>query len=287
MFKKITCGILVCLSSHFASAQNFYSGSEFGVSGGFTQYFGDLNDEYGFKFIRPAAGGFARFHLNPYISVKGSLHWTMVGYDDALSQNPYNVKRNLSFRSHIIEAVAQAEFNFFRFSTGEIGNRWTPYLTAGAGVFFYSPYAEFNGRRYNLRDLGTEGQNIGFDDRKYSSLSFCFPVGAGFKYWLRPGLNFGFEIANRLTLTDYMDDVSTTYVGANFFPNNDPLNPNPAYYLQDRSLEVTPTDPLGRVGKQRGNSSTMDQYMMFLFQISFQLKVYKCPSYMNGVWENY
>ena len=237
--------------------------------------------------MRPAFGGFARFHMNPYISVKGSLNYTFVGYDDALSSNPFNVKRNLSFRSHIIEAVAQAEFNFFRFSTGEIGNRWTPYLTAGAGVFYYSPFAEFNGRRYNLRDLGTEGQHSGFDDRKYSSLSFCFPVGAGFKYWLRPGLNVGFEIANRLTLTDYLDDVSTTYVGSNLFPNNDPLNPNPAYYLQDRSIEVTPDEPLGRVGKQRGNSSTMDQYMMFLFQISIQLKVYKCPAYMNGVWENY
>jgi len=261
-------------------AQNYFSGSEYGVTIGGSQYFGDLNDEYGFRFIRPAAGAFARLHLNPYIALKGGLNYTRVGYFDKYSSNPYNQKRNLSFQSDIFEAVLQAEFNFFRFTTGEIGNRWTPYLTGGIGAFYYNPFAEFDGRRYYLRPLGTEGQNAGYDDRKYGKFAMCFPVGAGFKYWLRPGLNIGFEIADRLTTTDYMDDVSTTYVGSNLFPT-DPLTPNPAYVLQDRSIEATPNDPLGRPGKQRGNSSTKDQYLMFVFNVSFQLKVYKCPAYMN------
>jgi hypothetical protein len=280
MLKKLICFFACCFSMYQAGAQNYFSGSEYGVSAGASQYFGDLNDEYGFRFIRPAVGAFARVHLNPYIALKGGLNYTHVGYYDKYSSNVYNQKRNLSFQSDIFEAAIQAEFNFFRFTTGEIGNRWTPYLTGGVGVFYYDPWAELNGKRYNLRKLGTEGQNAGFDDRKYGKFAMCFPVGAGFKYWLRPGLNIGFEIADRLTTTDYLDDVSTTYVGSNYFPN-DPQIQNPAYYLQDRSLEITPSDPLGRPGKQRGNSSTKDQYMMFLVHLSFQLKVYKCPAYMN------
>jgi len=280
MLKKLACVSALLFSFAKAEAQNYYSGSEYGVSFGASQYFGDLNDEYGFRFIRPALGGFVRYHLNPYISLKGGLNYTHVGYYDKYSSNVYNQKRNLSFQSDIFEAVLQAEFNFFRFTTGEVGNRWTPYLTGGIGAFYYDPWAEFNGKKYNLRKLGTEGQNAGFDDRKYSKFAMCFPVGAGFKYWLRPGLNLGFEISNRLTTTDYLDDVSTTYVGSNYFPN-DPQIQNPAYYLQDRSLEVDPSDPLGRAGKQRGNSSTKDQYLMFVFNLSFQLKVYKCPAYMN------
>jgi hypothetical protein len=286
MLRRVTCLLSLILASVATSAQHFFSAQEFGISVGGSQYFGDLNDEYGFRFIRPAVGVFGRYHLNPYISVKGAVNYTRVGYNDNFSKNVYNLKRNLNFQSDIFEAVVQAEFNFFRFATGETGNRWTPYLTGGIGVFYYNPFAEFGGKRYNLRSLGTEGQHAGFDDRKYSSFSVCFPVGAGFKYWVRPGMNIGFEIANRLTLTDYMDDVSTTYVGSNFFPN-DPLNPNPAYYLQDRSLELTPDEPLGRAGKQRGNSTTKDQYMMFVVQLSFQLKVYKCPAYMNEIWQNY
>lgn len=271
---------MLCLSVLRTEAQNYFSGTEYGVSAGASQYFGDLNDEYGFRFVRPALGAFMRVHLNPYISVKGLVNYTHVGYSDKYSSNVYNQKRNLSFQSDIFEAAVQAEFNFFRFTTGEVGNRWTPYLTGGIGVFYYDPFAELNGKRYNLRQLGTEGQNVGFDDRRYDKFSLCFPIGAGIKYWMRPGLNIGFEIANRLTTTDYLDDVSTTYVGSNYFPN-DPAVQNPAYFLQDRSIEVTPADPLGRPGKQRGNSSTRDQYMMFLVHLSFQLKVYKCPAYMD------
>jgi hypothetical protein len=281
MLQKLLCLFALLLSCQAVKAQSYYSGSEYGVSFGGSQYFGDLNDEYGFRFVRPALGGFARLHLNPYIGLKGSVNYTRVGYNDKFSANVYNQKRNLSFQSDVFEAVAQAVFNFFRFSTGEIGNRWTPYLTGGVGVFYYNPFAELNGKKYYLRPLGTEGQNAGFADRKYNKVSMCFPVGAGFKYWIRPGLNFGFEIADRLTTTDYLDDVSTTYVGSSYFPN-DPQVANPAYYLQDRSLEVTPADPLGRAGKQRGNSSTKDQYLMFIFQLSFQLKVYKCPAYINN-----
>ena len=281
MLRKLACISALVLLSLQGIAQTYYSGSEYGVSAGASQYFGDLNDEYGFKFIRPAVGGFARLHLNPFIALKGVVNYTRVGYNDKLSQNPYNVRRNLNFQSDVFEAAIQAEFNFFRFSTGEIGNRWTPYLTGGIGVFYYNPFTTFDDRRYYLRPVGTEGQYAGFDERKYSKFSMCFPIGVGFKYWIRPGLNFGFEIADRLTTTDYLEDVSTSYIGGDKFPNPDPQNPNPSFVLQDRSVEIDAQNPLGRAGKQRGNSSTKDQYMMFLFHLSFQLKVYKCPAYIN------
>ncbi len=276
---RFVLAVLLLATATAARAQTFYSGREYGVIAGGSQYFGDLNDHYGFKFIRPAAGAFARFHLTPYIALRTSLLYTEVGYDDRLNSNAFQQQRNLSFRSDVLEASVQAEFNFFRFATGELGNRFTPYLTGGVGGFYYNPYTDLDGRRYNLRPLGTEGQNAGYDDRRYSSLAVCFPIGAGIKYWIRPGVNLGFEIADRLTLTDYLDDVSTTYVGADRFPT-DPLSPNPAFLLQDRSPEVSGT-ALGRAGKQRGNEQTKDQYLVFAFTLSFQLKVYKCPTYLK------
>lgn len=281
MIKKafLYIGILLFVSQ-VASAQFFFSAGEAGVSVGGAQYFGDLN-ERSFKYIRPAGGLFFRYHFNPYISAKVSLNYAHIGFDDKLSDNPYNKARNLNFKSEILEASVQAEFNFFKFATGDEKHRFTPYLTGGFGVFYYNPYSRYNGRTYNLRSIGTEGQNLaGYEENVYGNTSFCFPVGFGVKYWLRPGINFGFEIADRLTLTDYMDDVSTNYIGGDKFAGK--LNEPPAaYYLQDRSLQVTPNEPLGRAGKQRGNSSTRDQYMTAIFTLSFQLKVYKCPGYMN------
>jgi hypothetical protein len=271
--------LTVLLLAQKVGAQTFYENKEYGISLGGSQYFGDLNDDYGFKFVRPAGGAFIRIHANPFIAVRFSAAYTKVGYDDKLSSNYFNQRRNLNFKSDILEATVQAEFNFFRFFTGELHSRFTPYLTGGIGGFYYNPYTTYNGVRYNLRSLGTEGQLAGYGERAYSNMNICFPVGAGFKYWVRPGFNFGFEIADRLTLTDYIDDVSATYVGKDKFPT-DGFNPGPAAALQDRSVEIS-SDPLGRAGKQRGTSSTRDQYLMFQFNISFQLKTYKCPAYLK------
>lgn len=273
--------VFLLFLSTAAPAQTYYAGKEYGVSAGATQYFGDLNDNYGVDYIRPYVGGFVRFHLTPYIGIRTTLGYTHVGYDDKFNDNAYQRLRNLNFRSDVIEGAVQAEFNFFRFSTGEVGSRFTPYLTGGIGAFYFDPFTVYNGRRTGLRAIGTEGQNAGFEERRYGNFAVCFPVGAGFKSWIRPGLNFGIEIANRLTLTDYLDDVSTTYVGADRFPGGSSNAPNPAAILQDRSVEIQPTAPIGRAGKQRGNSQTKDQYMVIQVNLSFQLKSYRCPNYLK------
>jgi len=281
---RILLVLLMAAGVKNAGGQTFYENKEYGFSVGAAHYFGDLNDNYGLKFVRPAGGIFMRVHINPFIAVRIGAAATRIGYDDKLSSNYYNKKRNLNFESDIVDATIQAEFNFFRFFTGQDHSRFTPYLTGGIGGFYYNPFTTYNGTKYFLRPLGTEGQNLqNYGDRNYEKLAICFPVGAGFKYWLRPGLNFGMEITNRLTTTDYIDDVSKTYVGADNFPTN-PIHPVPAAILQDRSVELGDGMPLGREGKQRGNSATKDQYMMVLFNLSFQLKTYKCPSYLRDQW---
>lgn len=277
--------VFIALQSGSVKAQSFYTGEEFGFAVGGSQYFGDLNDNYGFKYVRPCGGFFARLHMNPYISVRFSANYAKVGYDDKYSSNPYNKARNLNFRSDILEGSLQAEFNFFRFSTGELHSRFTPYITLGVGGFYYNPYSFIDGRRYNLKQVGTEGQYVGYAGRQYSNFSVCFPIGMGVKYWVVPGVNIGCEIAHRLTMTDYLDDVSTSYIDPSKF-ESDPSNPTPAYILHDRSKEISNT-ALGRDGKQRGNSATKDQYLMMVFNLSFQFKTYKCPNYLKGGYYMY
>lgn len=272
---------IILLGSFTTNAQTFYSGTEYGVSFGGTQYFGDLNSNYGFKEIKPVVLAYTRIHLNPYISLRGSLGYTSVGYDDKYSNNPFQRERNLNFKSDIVEALAQAEFNFFSFATGEKESRFTPYLTGGIGAFYYNPYTTYNGVKYYLRPLGTEGQLVGYSGNKYGDVALCFPLGAGVKYWVRPGMNIGAEISDRLTTTGYLDDVHTTYVGADKFSQGPPGYTNPAYVLQNRTLEVNPNSTLGEAGKQRGNAASKDQYMMFVINFSFQLKVYRCPGYLK------
>ena len=259
------------MSGYFhAHSQRYFTALEVGISGGGSQYFGDLNQHYGFKTPYPGGGFYGRYRLNSYIAAKAGVNYTRVGYDDKLESDPYQKLRNLNFKSDIFEFAVQAEFNFFAFITGDPYHRFTPYLTGGVGVFYYDPYTTYNGVRYYLRQMGTEGQNAGYANRKYSTTAACFPVGAGVKVWIRKGVNLTVELADRLTTTDYLDDVSSTYVGADKFKKN-----AIAAALQDRSGEVNSVK-LGRDGKQRGNTSSKDQYFMALISLSFNFTSYKC-----------
>lgn len=263
-----------------AFGQQFYSVSEYGVAVGASHYFGDLNPNYGFKNIRPAVGLIYKYHINPYISVAAVLNGTQVGYKDSWSDNAFQQARNLSFNSYIIEAGVLGEFNFFWFETGNHERRFTPYVAFGVTGFYSNPYTELDGRKYNLKSIGTEGQNTAaYKDRKYSNINMAFPIGIGFKTWITPGLNLAVEFANRFTTTDYIDDVSQTYVGAQYFSNG--ANNNPSYRLQDRS----PNHQLGVADQQRGDRVSFDQFFMAQIKLTFQLKTEKCPSYKNGLWE--
>lgn len=261
-----------------ADAQVYYRHSEYGFALGGANYFGDLNQDYSFKNLRYSGGVFLKYNFSDYISLKLAGNYAFIGYDDKYASNVYQKTRNLNFKSNIYESVIQAEFNFFQFDINDFDHRWTPYVTIGMGMFWYNPYTIYDKKRYDLRPLGTEGQNYEeYKSRQYKTTAIAFPIGLGFKYWMRKGMIFGVEIANRSTTTDYLDDVSTTYVGADKFVDNTPSPyPSPAAVLQDRSGEVTQT-PIGIKGRQRGVSSTLDKYMLMQFTLSFRFPTYKCP----------
>src|SRR5689334_8640918 len=82
-----------------AGAQYFYSGHEYGFALGGAEYFGDINTNYGFKYVRPAGGAFIRFHINPFIGIRTSLNYARVGYDDKYATDPFQKRRNLNFKS--------------------------------------------------------------------------------------------------------------------------------------------------------------------------------------------
>ncbi len=275
--KSFLIAIILISCSLQGRGQLYFTALEIGVAGGGSQYFGDLNEHYGFKTIHAAGGFYARQRLNSYIAVKLLANYTKVGYDDKYSDVAYQKLRNLNFESDIAELAIQAEFNFFSFITGDRDHRFTPFLTGGVGIFYYDPYTEYKGSKVYLRPLGTEGQNAGYSSRKYTTASPCFPVGAGVKWWIKGGVNLTVEIADRLTTTDYLDDVSSTYVGVNRFKAN-----STAAALQDRSQEIPQQKMIGQSGKQRGNTASYDQYMMAMISLSFNLRSYKCPRFMRN-----
>ena len=246
---------------------------EFGIGVGASHYFGDLNTRAKLNRAKMAASIFFRKNFGNYIAARVGASFAQVGYSDKYNtHNQYMLLRNLSFNSKIWEVTLQGDFNFFRFMPGDPAFSFTPYITLGAGIFSYDPYAYLKGEKVNLRPLGTEGQG----NNNYSSMAICIPFGGGVKYALNDRINIGFEVLHRFTNTDYLDDVSKTYPDASIFTPNPDGSPSNAFLLYDRSYEYG--TPIGIKGRQRGNSKQKDQYVTAMFHVSFNLQSYKCPT---------
>ncbi len=265
---------IVFLNGPALSAQDaVVQEGEFGIGIGAGHYFGDLNTRAKLNRAKLAASIFFRKNLGNYIAVRVGASFAQLGYSDKYNtHNQYMYTRNLSFNSKVWELTLQGDFNFFRFMPGEPQYSFTPYITFGAGVFSYDPYAYLRGRKVNLRPLGTEGQG----GSPYSSMAISIPFGGGFKYALNDKVNIGFEVLHRFTNTDYLDDVSKTYPSSSVFPLNPDGSPSDGFLLYDRSYELG--EPIGIPGRQRGNSKQKDQFVTAMFHVSFNLQSYKCPT---------
>lgn len=262
----------------FAQQNSVVQEGEFGIGIGAGHYFGDLNTRARLNRPKPAATAFFRKNFGNYIALRVGASYAQLGYSDVYNtKNEFMRRRNLSFNTNVWELGLQGDFNFYRFLPGDPYLRFTPYVTLGVAAFNYDPYAYLGDKKYFLRPLGTEGQgDTSYPDRRpYSSMAFSVPFGVGFKYSINERINLGFEVVYRFANTDYLDDVSKTFVDPAIFPPNPDGTPTPALLLSDRSYETGPL--IGSKGVQRGVSTNKDHFATAVFYISFNLQSYKCP----------
>ncbi len=277
--RRSLCLLVLVLPMFALSQQNsVVQEGEFGIGIGGAHYFGDLNTRTHLNRPKPAAHLFFRKNFGNYVALRVGASFAQLGYSDVYNtHNETMRRRNLSFNTNVWEFAVQGDFNFYKFLPGDPDYVFTPYITFGAGVFSYDPYAMLNNEKYFLRPLGTEGQgDSSYPERKqYSSMAVSIPFGVGFKYSINDRVNIGFEVVHRFTNTDYLDDVSKTYVDTSIFPANPDGSPSPAYLLSDRSYETGAR--IGGKDVQRGNSRQRDQFATAIFYVSFNIQSYKCP----------
>ena len=278
MIRKLIIAVAFVIPGFLMAQNSIVQEGEFGSGIGAAHYFGDLNTRAKLNRPKPAATLFFRKNFGNYVALRVAGSYAQLGYSDVYNtHNETMLSRNLSFNTNVWELALQGDFNFYRFLPGDPGLNFTPYVTFGAGIFNYDPYAFLADEKYFLRPLGTEGQGSPlYPERKqYSAMAISVPLGVGVKYSLNERFNIGFEVLHRFTNTDYLDDVSLTYVESAVFPAMPDGSRSPAALLADRSYEVG--DPIGIKGRQRGNSRQKDQFTTAIFYISMNLQSYKCP----------
>lgn len=264
--QKILIALTACIFIiHFESPGQ---SRELGIMVGLSGYKGDLNSKmFNTELVRPAIGIQYRRCYSNHWSFRAGLSLMKIKGDDALSEDTFQLNRNLMFKSNIIEFHMGYEFNFFSYQTANPATFFTPYLMGGIAVYRFNPKAELGGTWYALQPLHTEGQGTeAHPDRDpYSRTSISIPFGGGFKFSLSRRLGVQIEAVVRRTYTDYLDDVSTTYA--------DPLEIRKEYgkaagLLSDRSIKKPTT---GNIGRQRGNSTDRDWYYFAGIQINYTL----------------
>ncbi len=309
------------MSSFHGKKNNFDKNKKYnyiGLTLNSFNYFGDLSPlpkriSTDIGLTRPAIGVTFGHRFGPRYTVRGEFRYGTLRGSDFKSADPndanakFRYVRNLQFRNRIKELTVTAMFDLFKNASSYI-NRvpLTPYLFAGITAFHHNPQAFVGNDRpsdagswIDLQPLGTEGQNLDLPadhpnagQKPYSKLQIAIPFGIGARYKLNEVMDLSFEMGVRYLFTDYIDDVSGSYVESSLFENG-----SLAQYLSDRSSEtndavsgdtregtvvgevggsLTPFSGYGGVTNPgqynlRGNSNDNDLYFVTTLRVSYVL----------------
>ncbi len=158
--------------------------------------------------------------------------------------------------------------------------RLKPYGFIGIGVFHFDPegsITDANGvkRWYKLHPLRTEGQGMKEypEKRPYNLTQINIPMGGGVKVAISQRVSTAFELLYRKTFTDYIDDLSTTYIDPKYFADYlSPADAAIARKISDKTVGiVTPGVTRYAPGVQRGNAKNNDAYFSFVLKLGVRI----------------
>jgi hypothetical protein len=204
---------LVAAEAQFKYANKYW---EIGGALGTSSYSGELvSSIVDLKHLHFAGGVFARYHASRFVGLRLQGMYGNISGNDADSKDQNNQVRNLSYKSHILDIAAQADFFVLGYNP-EKSNMFSPYLSIGLSVFNYNPKAKhFDPNLFDqwiaLQPLKTEGQGSIPGRDQYKLTQVAVPLSIGMLYAVHSHINIGVEVGYRVTFTDYLDDVGLYY----------------------------------------------------------------------------
>lgn len=268
----------------FNIGPSFFLGDLGGHKGKGKRFIKDVN----FPLTQIMTGVFATCYPNKWLGIRAAAQYGKLSGEDKIintkgNDELYRKQRNLDFRSNIGEVYLAAEIfptMLLNKDESDFTPRVVPYAVIGVGYFHFNPQGSLtdaNGNKtwYYLRPLHTEGEGFPeYPERKEYSLSkINIPMGVGMKYFLSDRVNISFEILLRKSFTDYIDDVSTTYINPDLF--NKYLSPKDAVIARQIADKVfaivNPGLSRNSPGTQRGNPNQNDSYFTTFLKFGIRL----------------
>ena len=242
-----------------------------GAFGGVTNYKGDLGSNMLPSKPNGVGGMSMLVELNHRMLIRAELNYGKVHGSDQFSHG--NKARNLDFHSKVTEFALNFEYIAFDLYEYKV----SPYVFAGIGTFKFTPYSiDQNGNTILLADLSTEGQGFYKGRKEYKLQKLCIPFGGGVQWALSKRTRLALEIGFRKTNTDYLDDVSTTYVDESLLAQQ---KGGTSVRMAYRGDELNGGNPYPADGSKRGNPNNKDWYLFsgLHYRMSLQprIKPYK------------
>ncbi len=224
-----------------------------------------------------------------------------------------NYGRGLSFRTDIIGLSSHISYTYYPNKRMPLSKQGAAiFFFTGVGIYYADPKADlFTGsidldHRYyywrdgttrdhpqsdgfgnviekdgkyetHLRDWRTEGQgasNEGNAKNKYSPWQIGIPAGMGFRFGITPLITYSLEFGYYHFLSDYLDDVSTSYATYDEIEQNYPGDINQqelAKYISDPTGYGT-NGYVGAATSQRGNPKLKDSYTFINMEVAYRIK---------------
>jgi hypothetical protein len=282
--------LIYCSAFSQLSAGTYWEG---GLTIAPSNFLGDLGGNAGkgtsflkdnnFNQTKFFAGAFMEVYPSELIGGRFSLNYGRLSGDDGVISGKGGLEearrlRNLNFKTSNLEFTAVAEIYptvIFEEDALDVFHKIRPYALAGIGAFHFNPQGQdpSNGQWVKLQALHTEGQGFAeFPDRKpYKLTQLNVPLGIGIKYYVTENFALSFEIVHRKTFTDYMDDVSTSYIDPNLFYTY--LPPSQAA-VADRVYNKSPLRTVNSgfsPGDKRGTKENNDAYYSAGFKLAWRI----------------
>lgn len=309
----ISCLLLLTTRSNSQSITAGNGKVEIGLGLGPMFFLGDLGGNQGvgqstwlkdvqFPLVNLSKGLFFNVYPAEWLGFRLAINHSIVeGYDSTIKgkggDEEFRKSRNLAFKSSLLEGYAALEISptvFLEKYDGLLG-KIRPYGVIGVGFFHFNPKAQYiepNGSRkwVELHPLRLEGQGFAeYSDRKpYSLTQLEIPAGFGVKYFIKENMFIGIEILHRQTFTDYVDDVSKTYIDNTLFSKY--LTPEQAQmanqlYYRENLVSGSATRP-NMSDPQRGDPTQNDAFFSTILRMgwrlnhmSSELRQLRCPAF--------
>ncbi|MBW7951648.1 MAG: hypothetical protein H3C56_03615 [Chitinophagaceae bacterium] len=321
LFMRLAFCSIIVLQATKASTQIYYNDFvrsdrqwEFDINVGPTNFLGDVGGGKGkgtlfLKDLNLAVtnifyGANVTYYPNQWLGIRAGFNMGKLSGFDSLIKSQGSVERdrknrNLGFRTDIAEANLSLEIYptaFFARKESFFNNKLRPYFNVGFGVFRFNPqgiYEASNGQKrwVDLKPLRLEGQGMAeYPDRKeYSNIAFQIPFGFGIKYFINEQWYIATEIMQRYTFTDYIDDVSKTYVDPALFSKYLPKDQVAiAEQMMFKRALVNNRPVSDFIGKNRGDASNKDYYLSLFLKIGFRFGArdtdFSCPSGRRSIF---